>query len=127
MDERTPYHTIKIWYLRSAYKYSRTKFADGFIHEWDEKESEWAEPSDSFEGSYDHPIEILMFKVVDIICEAGRNPTAHKYLLNEINMLLKQHKLDDLLKPLGKREKAEFLQDLNRVLHNNRLSGEQHV
>lgn len=126
MDKRTPYHTIKIWYLQSAYEYSRTKFTDGFIHEWDEKESEWAEPSDSFEGSFDRPIEILMLKVVDITCEAGRNPIAHEYLLNEIHTLLKEHKLDELLKPLGKREKAEFLQDLNRVLQNSKI-GEIHA
>ena len=127
MSERTPYCTIKLWYLQSALEYSQAKFTDGFIHEWDEKESEWAEPSDSFEGSYDYPIEQLMFKIVDAICRSGRNPKAHQYLLNEIHTLLEQHSLDELLQPLGKEEKAEFLQDLNRVLHNSRLSGEQHV
>lgn len=127
MIERTPYHTIKLWYLQSAFEYSQTKFEDGFVLEWQKYESEWAEPEDLFEYSYNTPIEKLMFNVVDIICLSGRSPIGHQYLLNEIHTLLEQHPLDELLQPLGKEEKAEFLQDLNRVLHNSRLSGEQHV
>lgn len=127
MIDRTPYHTIKLWYLQSAFEYSQTKFEDGFVLEWEAHESEWAEPADLFEYSYKAPIEKLMFNVVDIICTSGRPPISHQYLLNEIHTVLEQHPLDELLQPLGKEEREEFLQDLNRVLHNSRLSGESHV
>lgn len=77
----------------------------------------------SFDGSFNTTIEILMLYVIYIILAAGRNPYGHKAILNDIDNILSQNRLEELISILEEEEKEEFLYDLNLVLNNREIEG----
>ncbi|WP_242650029.1 MULTISPECIES: hypothetical protein [Rodentibacter] len=63
MSERVNYKTLKQWFFEDAYQWCQEKFEKGKVNKWQYNESEWGGALDSFEGSFNLPIENLMLYI----------------------------------------------------------------
>lgn len=119
--ERVTYDTLKQWFFNDAYLWCQRKFKDGKIKKWHSDFDEWGEALDSFDNSFDTPIENLMLNVIYIITNAGRHNVSHNIVLDWIDEILSKNDLNDLISPLSEEEKNAFLYDLHLVLNNRQI------
>ncbi|OOF55749.1 hypothetical protein BKK56_05905 [Rodentibacter genomosp. 2] len=116
---RVSYKELKQWFFEDAYLWCQRKFENGKVYQWGNSESEWG-ALDTYENSFEKPIENLMIYVIYIILRSGRNPYSHNLVLNDIYKILSKYELNKLLLELEE-EKQDFLYDLDLVLNNREI------
>ena len=130
MKRENSYSDIKLSYFESALYYCRFKFKNGMVEAWDEySRSEYGFAQDDI-PEFEHPLENLMFHVIVILQNAGRNPLLHNSWLNTTKQIINEHTLEKLIADLTPEERQYedegigFLCDLNLVLNNQKLERE---
>ena len=127
MQRENSYSDIKLAYFEAALYYCRFKFKNGRVEGWYEyPRSEYGFAQDDI-SEFKHPLEDLMFHVIVILQNAGRNPLLHNSWLNTTKRIINEHTLEKLLADLTPEERQYedegigFLCDLNLVLNNQEL------
>ncbi len=127
MERKHSYSDIKLSYFDNILCYCRFKFTNGFVKRWDDPiGSEYGFAQSEMPEFY-HPLENLMFKVVVVIENAGRDSFFHKNWLKSIKKIIEEHSLEKLIADLTPEERQYedegygFLCDLNLVLNNQEL------
>ena len=130
MQRENSYSDIKLSYFESALYYCRFKFKNGIVEAWNEySRSEYGFAQDDI-PEFEHPLENLMFHVIVILQNAGRNPLLHNSWLNTTKQIINEHSLEKLIADLTPEERqyededVGFLCDLNLVLNNQKLERE---
>ena len=130
MQRENSYSDIKLSYFESALYYCRFKFKNGIVEAWNEySRSEYGFAQDDI-PEFEHPLENLMFHVIVILQNAGRNPLLHNSWLNTTKQIINEHSLEKLIADLTPEERQYededigFLCDLNLVLNNQKLERE---
>ena len=130
MQRENSYSDIKLSYFESALYYCRFKFKNGIVEAWNEySRSEYGFAQDDI-PEFEHPLENLMFHVIVILQNAGRNPLLHNSWLNTTKQIINEHTLEKLIADLTPEERQYedecigFLCDLNLVLNNQKLERE---
>ncbi len=130
MERKYSYSEIKLAYFDNILCYYGFKFRDGFIEKWDDSLESASGFAQSEAPEFNHPLEQLMFKVIVIIENAGRDIPFHIIWLETIKKIIKEHTLEKLISDLTPEERQYenegygFLCDLNLVLNNQKLERE---
>ena len=130
MERKYSYSNIKLAYFDNILYYCGSKFHNGFIRKWDEISESESGFAQSEMPEFNHPLELLMFKVIAVIENAGRDISFHINWLESIRKIIKEYTLEKLIADLTPEERQYesegygFLCDLNLVLNNQKLERE---
>ena len=127
MERKNSYSDIKLAYFDNILCYCGFKFANGVVEVWKESTRSEYGFAQSEAPEFKHPLEDLMFHVIVILQNAGRNPLLHTSWLNSTVRIINEHTLEKLIADLTPEERQYedegygFLCDLNLVLNNQKL------
>lgn len=129
MKRKYLYSDITLIYFEAALDYCKSYFKNGMVEYWEDDRSEYGFAQDNV-PEFKHPLEDLMFHVIVILQNAGRNPLLHNSWLNTTKKIINEHTLEKLIADLTPEERQYedegigFLCDLNLVLNNQKLERE---
>lgn len=110
-EERVTYETIKAWVLESYFRGCRD---NAIIKGWPHEQI-MGYVSYQFEGTFERPVEKLMYNVVLLILSGGWYESPKKIISENILSLIEEFGLNRLLADLPKEELENFLYDLKSI------------